>query len=634
MSPRETATREDAGRDEGLEALLAFLHEHRGFDFTGYKRPTLQRRIQKRMAEVGAPDYTAYQDVLEVDPREFTQLFNTILINVTSFFRDPDAWAHLREHVIPGLAASVPDGRPLRVWCAGCASGEEAYTVVMALAETLGEDAFRRRVKVYATDIDDEALHAARQATYRDDQLGAVPEELRERYFERGPGGWTFRPDLRRHVIFGRNDLVQDAPISRVDLLVSRNVLMYFTAETQARILERFNFALAPDGVLFLGKSEMLITHADLFVSDDLKRRVFRKVPREGLRDRLVQGPLSAGSGAPPLRPDLRTDAAALSPVPQVVVDRTGFVVDINAGARDAFGLLPTDVGRLFQDLEISYRIGDVRSAIERAYDGGAPVELRAVPWPPVTQERTFDILVTPVPGDRGAPVGAAITFTDVTAVVRLREDYDRARRELETAYEELQSTVEELETTNEELQSTNEELETTNEELQSTNEELETMNEELHSTNDELETMNEEQNARARELDTVNVFLEGILRSLGVGIVVVDRDGQVDIWNAWSEELWGLRPEEVAGRPFVSLDFGLPVERIAEPLRRAVADEEGAEANTVVEAVDRRGRAFTCVVRTLPLRTAGHGLRGAIILMAEQQGAGDLPFVGDQQAV
>lgn len=157
-------------------------------------------------------------------------------------------------------------------------------------------------------------------------------------------------------------------------------------------------------------------------------------------------------------------------------------------------------------------------------------------------------------------------------------------------------------------------------------------MNEELHSTNDELEAMNEEQNSRALELDTVNVFLEGILRSLGVGIVVVDRDGQVEIWNAWSEELWGLRPEEVAGRPFVALDFGLPVDRIVEPLRRAVADEETGATNTVVEAVDRRGRAFTCVVRTLPLRTASQGLRGAIILMAEQQGAGDLPFIGDAQ--
>jgi two-component system CheB/CheR fusion protein len=626
--------RDDGARDEGLESLLAFLHEHRGFDFTGYKRPTLQRRIQKRMAEVAVGDYAAYQDRLEVDPREFTQLFNTILINVTGFFRDPDAWDHVRDEILPGVLAAIPEGRPLRVWCAGCASGEEAYTVVMVLAEALGEETFRRRVKVYATDIDEEALHAARQAVYRDDQVEAVPDELRARYFERGPAGWAFRPDLRRHVIFGRNDLVQDAPISRVDLLVSRNVLMYFTAEAQARILERFNFALAPGGVLFLGKSEMLITHSDLFVAEDLKRRVFRKVERHGIRDRLAQGTLTGAPAGTPLRPDLRTDAAALSPVPQIVVDRTGFVVDINAGARGIFGLGPADVGRLFQDLEISFRMGDVRSALERAYETGAPVEQRAEPWPPLTGDRTFEILVTPVPDGRGTPVGAAITFSDVTAVVRLEEDYGRARRELETAYEELQSTVEELETTNEELQSTNEELETTNEELQSTNEELETMNEELHSTNDELEAMNEEQNARARELDTVNVFLEGILRSLGVGIVVVDRDGQVEIWNAWSEELWGLRPQEVAGRPFVSLDFGLPVDRIVEPLRRAITDEDTDGINTVVEAVDRRGRSFTCVVRTLPLRTASQGLRGAIILMAEQQGAGELPFVGDQQAV
>ncbi|MDO9409363.1 CheR family methyltransferase [Patulibacter sp.] len=617
--------------DPGLEQLLAFLHERRGFDFSGYKRPTLRRRIRKRMADVGIEDYATYQDVLEVDSREYTQLFNTILINVTSFFRDRETWDALREDVVPELVAATPDDRPIRVWCAGCASGEEAYTIVMVLAEALGEDEFRRRVKIYATDIDEEALDEARQARYRDDQVEAVPEDLRERYFERAGSGWAFRSDLRRHVIFGRNDLVQDAPISRIDLLVSRNVLMYFTAETQARILERFNFALRPTGHLLLGRSEMLIAHAELFAPRDLKRRIFRAVPRSAAtRERSFLVSDLSRSGASGARPDLRDAAASLSPVPQVVVDRAGFVVDLNVRAREDLGLVPADIGRLFQDLDVSYRLGDIRTALDRAYEHGAPTQLRGG-----TEDddgQIYDIRVSPVLDGTGRALGAAIAFEDTTALVRLREDYDRSRRDLETAYEELQSTVEELETTNEELQSTNEELETTNEELQSTNEELETMNEELHSTNDELEAMNEQQLEHARELDTANSFLEGILRSLGVGIAVVDRDGRVEIWNSWSEELWGLRPDEVAGRPLVALDFGLPVDRLADQLRRAV--NAGAEPSDVtLTAVDRRGRSFPCLVRVLPLSTAHDAHRGALVLMAEARG-GELPFTGAPRSV
>ncbi|MGX6447101.1 CheR family methyltransferase [Patulibacter sp. S7RM1-6] len=610
-----------------LEALLRFLRDRRGFDFTGYKRPTLQRRILKRMTEVGAEDHEAYQDLLEADPREFIELFNTILINVTGFFRDPDAWRHLAEEVVPRLVADVPEDRAIRVWSAGCASGEEAYTLVMVLAEALGEQAFRERVKVYATDVDDDALATARAATYRRDQLDAVPAALRGRYFEETSAGWCFRPDLRRCVIFGRNDLVQDAPISRVDLLVSRNVLMYFTAETQARVLERFNFALSDEGRLFLGTSEMLIAHADLFVPDDASHRVFRRVQRAGLRE---WGARNGPRQAPPAashRGDLRADAASASPIPQVIVDRPGFVVDINAGAHELLALGPGDVGRPFQDLEISYRLGDLRSAIERAYADGTTVRLEGVTWPPGADDRYFDVHVTPVPGDRGQAVGAAIALSDVTALVRLRADHDRARRDLETAYEELQSTVEELETTNEELQSTVEELETTNEELQSSNEELETMNEELQSTNDELEAMNEDQRLRARELDTVNVFLEGILRSLGVGVVVLDPDGRIEIWNASSEALWGLPADEVHGRPLLTLRFGLPVERLADPLQRALA-ADGDATNLEIEAVDGRGRTFTCLLRVLPLVTATGDRRGAIVLMAERTSEDGLPLV------
>jgi two-component system CheB/CheR fusion protein len=604
---------------DGLRPLLDYLKSSRGFDFSGYKRSTLERRIQKRMGEVGIDHYDEYQDHLQVTPDEFTDLFDTILINVTGFFRDSPAWDYVAEEVIPQVLEDAPRPDPIRVWSAACATGEEAYTLAILFAEALGEEDFRRRVKVYATDVDEDALTRARQATFTRDSLKSVPDEYAARYFEQNTIGFSFRPDLRRSVIFGRNDLVQDAPISRIDLLVSRNALMYFTPETQARILRHFNFGLKPTGFLFLGKSEMLITHTDLFTPHSLKWRVFKKVPRRHLTERLAFIP-EGGTGdfdAAGRYDELMGGAFDLSPVAQVVVDRSGFVTQVNQTARAWFGLGAADVGRPFQDLELSYRPVDLRSALEKAYVEHRAVSIRRVAWStPGDVEKTLDITVGPISGPGSSALGAAVSFDDVTEAARLDEEREQARRQLETAYEELQSTVEELETTNEELHSTNEELETTNEELQSSNEELETMNEELQSTNDELEVMNDEQASRSVDLDRANLFLEGILGSLGVGVVVLDREQKVQVWNANSTELWGLRPDEVEGRHFLALDVGFPVERLKEPIRTMLnGDQEQSEHE--VEAVTRRGRTVSCLVRMMPLKAPGDELHGVILLMA-----------------
>jgi two-component system, chemotaxis family, CheB/CheR fusion protein len=623
---RATATKPEG--DSGLQALLEYLKQNRGFDFTGYKRSSLERRIRKRMQEAGIESYEDYQDHLEVAPDEFTQLFDTILINVTGFYRDKAAWSYVAEEVVPQILSDVPVDEPIRVWSAACATGEEAYTLAMVLAEALGEDDFQRRVKIYATDVDEDALTRARQAEYAGDSLGPLPAGHAAKYFEHGSNGYTFRTDLRRCVIFGRNDLVQDAPISRIDLLVSRNTLMYFTPEAQSHILRHFNFALKDTGFLFLGKSEMLITHTDLFKPDDLKRRVFRKVPRLGLRDRVAFLSEASPVEPPELEPsyaELRTGALDAAPVAALMVDQSGVMTAVNQEARKLFELSSADVGRPFQDLELSYRPVDLRSALAQAQAERAPVLLGRVGWTlPSGDAPTLEIEVRPLSGDDGSTLGAAIYFSDVTRAAQLDAESERAKRELETAYAEIQSTVEELETTNEELHSTNEELETTNEELQSSNEELETMNEELQSTNDELETMNEEQSARGAELDKVNLFLEGILGSLGVGVVVLDRERRVQIWNANSTELWGLRADEVEGQHFLDLDIGLPVEQLKGSIRKVLSDD--AELlEQQLEAVTRRGRSVECRVRTLPLRATDGNVYGAIILMA----LGDEALVG-----
>ena len=621
------STQQGRGRPEvnhALDSLLEYLKRSRGFDFTGYKRASLERRIRKRMEAVDVAEFSDYEDYLQVHPDEFTDLFDTLLINVTGFFRDAKAWEYLASEILPRLLDDIPDSKPLRVWSAACASGEEAYTVAILLAEVLGEDEFRRRVKIYATDIDEDALTTARHAIYSSELIKQVPADLRERYFERNATGYVFRPDLRRSVIFGRNDLVQDAPISRVDLLISRNALMYFTPETQARILGHFNFSLNDTGYLFLGKSEMLITHSEFFKPFNLRWRVFTKVPRQGLRERLAFVNHTARAAEEEIaqgQPHLRDAALEAAAAPQLIVDQNGLLASANLRARSLFGLRLTDVGRPLQDLEISYRPAELRGALDQAYEHRRTFDLGRVRWQVADEEqRILDVQITPLVGSENQPLGASITFNDVTSLARLDAQHEEAKRQLETAYEELQSTVEELETTNEELQSTNEELETTNEELQSTNEELETMNEELQSTNDELEAMNEEQGERSIELDRVNLFLEGILGNLGVGVVVLDREERVQLWNGSAFELWGLREEEVVGQSFVSLDIGLPMEDLARPLAGVLAKPPESAALTL-EATNRRGKTFDCYVRVLPLSGTDGQDFGAILLMSAADG-------------
>jgi two-component system, chemotaxis family, CheB/CheR fusion protein len=594
--------------DRELNGLLEFIRDLRGFDFSTYKPSTLGRRIRKRMQDVGKVGFADYRDLLETDPDEFTQLFNTVLINVTSFFRDPEAWDYLRTDVVPGLLQGL-EGE-IRVWSAGCSSGEEAYSLAMTFAEVMGVEEFNDRVKIYATDIDEEALAVARKGIYARKAMEHVPETLREKYFEPNGMGMAFRSDLRRRVIFGRLDLITDAPISRLDLLCCRNTLMYFNGETQDQALRRLHFALRDNGVLFLGKAEMLMTNGARFLPVSMPFRVFRCRPGS----HVAVGPLAPLDVARALSTEalrnrqLRELALEGDTTARLIVDMSGTAVLINRAARSMFGLTERDEGRPLRDLEVSYRPAELRSLIEQAQGDRRVLRQNAV-------ERSLgpnsvqylDVQVHPIVTADGLVLGSTVTFVDSTNYVQLQQEVKTNREELETAYEELQSTNEELETTNEELQSSNEELETTNEELQSTNEELETTNEELQSTNEELETMNEELRIRSAELDEVNSYLSTVLASVPVAVIVLDADLRVRTWNRISEDLWGLRSDEVAGQAFFGLDLGLPTGPLREPVRDCL--DGSGEARLSLDAVNRRGQAITCAVTCTALTTAGDGV-------------------------
>ncbi|WP_083949735.1 CheR family methyltransferase [Herbidospora yilanensis] len=603
--------------ERDFDDLLAMLKETRGFDFTGYKRTTLMRRIARRLESLKLRDHSEYRDYLELEPAEFDRLFDSLLINVTSFFRDPAAWQVLRERVVPAIVAGKRAGQGIRVWSAGCATGEEAYSLAMVLAEELGVEEFRKRVKIYATDLDEQALQVARGATYTDRQMAEVPPELRDAYFESSEGLHAFRRDLRRQVIFGRNDLTRDAPISRVDLLLARNTLMYFNTETQLNIVRRFHFALTNPGYLFLGKAEMLLNHNDRFEPLDLRMRLFKKT---GTGSSGARPAWSSALPSPTTIGELESAALASGPVAQLGLDTHGRLALVNSRAETLFGLNARDIGRPFQDLEVSYRPVELRSVIEQAQTDLRTVELQQVSWQRSGHSETgvYDISVVPLQNGDGGLVGVAVNFSDVTRYRRLRDELEQAGRELEHAYEELQSLNEELETTNEELQSTNEELETTNEELQSTNEELETMNEELQSTNDELQQINDALNARGDELDKANAFVSAMVRSLGDAVAVVDTELRVLIWSPGAEELWGVRADEATGRPLTGLDIGLPLDALAAHLRAMIGDAETRDwpDGMAVDAVNRRGRTTRLSIEFSRMLAEDGQTAGVIVLM------------------
>ncbi len=569
-----------ADNDLKFEALLEYLRRSHGFDFTGYKRTSLMRRVSKRMEIAGVHDYGDYADFLQVHPEEFVQLFNTILINVTNFFRDAPAWDFLAGEVLPKLLASRT---ALRVWCAGVASGEEAYTIAMLLAQAMGTQDLVDRVKIYATDVDEEALDQARQASYSPESVKVVPEELRTRYFEWSGNRYLFRADLRRAVIFGRHDLIQDAPISRLDLLICRNTLMYFNIETQSRILGRFHFAVNEDGYLFLGKAEMLLTHANLFSPFDLRYRVFVKVPQNGARERAA---LIGQSDEVNLNQRLanhlrlRESAFESSPTAQIVVDLNGVLVVVNNRARTLLGLGLQDVGRPFGDLEVSHRPVELRSHMEQVYAERHPVLIADVERRLPNEARQFlDVEVIPIEDSDGTLIGITASYADVTRRHELQDDVRRSKQDLETAYEELRSANEELETTNVELRK------------------------------------------RTGDLNDSNALLSSILGSLRAGVVVVDRAFTVVAWNRAAEELWGLRADQVQGQPFFSLDIGLPVDQIAVAIRSRLNSASNNDTLSL-PATNRRGKAITCRVTCGPLTGPLGERRGVIMLMEEENPA------------
>jgi two-component system CheB/CheR fusion protein len=610
------------GDEQGaLARLLDRIKERSGIDFAAYKPATIGRRLRGRMSATGSPSVAEYAALVDRDPAEYELLVSSLLIKVTEFFRDPKLWDHLRDRLLPRLIGEArrerPERRELRVWAAGCSTGEEAYSLAMTIAEVLRDDPEPPEVRIFATDIDGAAIGFARRGIYPPGALTGVPEALRERYFNRTSGGFEVVKGLRSQMIFGEHDLSARVPFPRIDLLLCRNVLIYFAAPLQRIALETFAFSLRVDGRLVLGPSESVSVLPESYAEEHARLRIYRRLagPRAIPHAWWKVVPTSRQPDHTLNRAILETrhdvDAAADHlaaaegvllglDVGVVVVDPHYDVVRINTVARRMLGIHGVAFDQDFVHLADALPSTAVRKAIDAALKGKSGTTNLEVESVDLAGDSTrhVEMTVRPYRSESGTVDGAVIELTDVTRIEETRRSHARLQQRLERAAvvndrllranDELTALVAELRLSNkamlrssEEAQAGREEVETLNEEFQATNEELETLNEELTATVEELRVANEDLAARTeesrlqaaliaeqkRETEQEHHRLSSILASMGDALVAVDHEGRTVATNLVYDRLFGgptadVRLEDVAGLPFQPDD--LPQQRAA----------------------------------------------------------------------
>jgi two-component system, chemotaxis family, CheB/CheR fusion protein len=551
------------GDEALLDSFLADLRERSGIDFASYRRPTILRRLHRRMAAAGVADLREYIRFVGRNPDEYQRLTSAFLIKVTSFFRDPQIFDHIRTAILPGLIErGRGDERELRIWSAGCATGEEAFSLAILAAEALGAEFRDWKVRIFATDLDAEAIAFARRAVYPGSALEGLPPDVIDRRFVRIDGEFEVSKEIRATTIFGVHDLGQRAPFPRIDLILCRNVLIYFTPDLQRRALQLFAFSLRDGGSLVLGNAETTSPLPEFFAVDDSRLRIFRRrgartivpplrLPRgpdvSGARGVLGAGILGAAGRMRPApvehigrpRQEFAEASLAALPIGVIAVDRGYDIVSINPAARRLLGIHGPAVGRDLIHLAGSLPATELRNALDGALDGRSTALRAEVADPIADDDHPRWLLVACHPGDGGAEAfdagspgdaagggatsGAVVTVQDVSGETSRerelqaslggeRDSTAQLGRKIEAYRDEnrrLRHDNEELTAANVELRGVNDDLLVLNEELQAATEEVETLAEELQATNEELETLNEELQATVEELNTTNEDVE-----------------------------------------------------------------------------------------------------------------------------
>lgn len=627
----------------GMSRILMLLRSGTGHDFSLYKKSTIGRRIERRMSQHNIDDTEAYARYLKEHPAELQLLFKELLINVTSFFRDSDAFIALKQDILPKLLEGKPEDYVFRVWVAGCATGEEAYSIAILLREFMDESHREFKIQIYSTDLDNEAIAVARAAIYPPNIAQDVTPERLRRFFIKDDAGFRVKKEIREMVVFATQSVIKDPPFTKLDLLSCRNLMIYLEPELQNRIIPAFHYALKPGGVLFLSPSESIGNHVELFTPLNRKWKLYQAIPSvtsirtvmsSGLswaRDNNTKGPdevttrIKETDFAELTRRVLLQSYAPASVVTNLKGDILFVHGDTGKYLRPAPGQATLNVIEMAREgLQL-----ELRTAIQSAANKNTPTLNREASCGNNGDFYSVSFSVRPLPAPNDGNGLLLVSFQDVPGTKTGRTapgksaagkrpagtaDMHRAEElEKELAYtkENLHATIEEQQASNEELKSTNEEMQSTNEELQSTNEELETSKEELQSVNEELVTVNAELQDKIEQLAGMQNDMKNLLDNINVGTIFLDDALNIKRFTRDAVQVYRL----------VASDVGRPLADIKSNLKD---DDLLADAQAVLDSLIPREREVRTIggewylARIQPYRTLDNVIDGAVLTFAD----------------
>ena len=620
----------------GINRILMQLRSHTGHDFSQYKKSTIGRRIERRMSMHNITSLEVYARYLREQPEEISKLFKELLINVTSFFRDPEAFSALKHDILPLLFADKPEGYIFRVWVAGCATGEEAYSIAILLREHMDEAHQEFKILLYATDLDDDAIAVARAGFYPPNIAQDIsPERLRQ-YFIKEDNGYRVKKSIREMVVFAIQNVIKDPPFTRLDLLSCRNLMIYLEPEVQHRLIPAFHYALKPGGALFLSPSESIGSFPDLFTPLNRKWKFYRATGTLSSTHAVMSGGL-VWTRPPNAKPQ-EEDVPKVRPVnfaeltkhvllqfyapASVVTDERGTILYVHGDTGRYLRPAPGQATLNIIDMAREGLQLHLRNAIQAATRNEHTLN-HEVPVKNNDAFQSVSFSVRHMPGADPRQPLLLISFHDVTntaagkrakgAVPGQAELQRVAELERELSYnkENLQATIEEQQASNEELKSTNEELQSTNEELQSTNEELETSKEELQSVNEELVTVNAELQAKIEQLALMQNDMKNLLDNVNIGTLFLDRQLRIKRITRDAVQVYRLVASDV-GRPLADIKSNIDTEDLL------------TDAQAVLDTLipfEREVRTFSgewYLARIQPYRTLDNMIDGVVMTFTD----------------
>ncbi len=618
----------------GLLKVLMILRSQTGHDFSSYKKTTIHRRVEKRMDLHNIEDLTTYARYVQENADEVQALFKELLIGVTSFFRDPEAFETLKKKFLPQVLENKPDGYNLRVWVPGCATGEEVYSLAIAFMEQLEKLQKDINLQVFGTDIDEDAIGTARAGFYLDNIAADVSQDRLRRFFTKEESGFRIKKTVRENVVFAAQNVIKDPPFTRLDLISCRNLLIYLEADLQNRLLPIFHFSLKPGGILFLGTSESIGKFTDLYTALDKKWKIFQTKGSTVGHPAVLAGPWNYDYA----RPAGETEAGnlrkpSLGELTQKLLLETfappSAIVNDKGEVHYIYGqtgkyLEPAQGQPSLNILDMA-REGlrvELRSALHGAAAKKKEMRLSGLRLRVDGEDREVNVSVKPL-NEPELEGFFLVAFQDAVPAPKEpgesrkktagRRDGKTEELAQELAYtkENLQATIEELQAANEELRSTNEEFQSTNEELQSTNEELETSKEELQSVNEELVTVNSELQAKIDQQTKTENDMKVLLDSINIGTIFLDVNLAIRRYTSMATRVFNLIPTDI-GRPLNDIRSNLKDESLSADSVRVLETLQALEK----EVESRDGRPY--LLRILPSRTPDNVIDGLVVTFTD----------------